>query len=210
MKTISRLHHITQETSSLTHLDTMRSALDSGVTWTQLRIKNESLSTVKKIAEQAKELCLEYKATLIINDYLEVCKELDLDGVHLGLTDTSTKDAREFLGQSKIVGGTANTFEDIIYHYKNGVDYVGIGPYKFTSTKDKLSPIVGLEGYKKVLKSLDDEGIQVPLIAIGGITQDDVRGIRDVGMYGIAVASLINLSEKPQLIIESLNRNLNL
>lgn len=210
MKNISSLHHISQETKEFSHVDSIERALKGGAKWTQLRIKNKPESEVKELAKQAKTLCAQYHATLVINDYLEICNELDLDGVHLGLTDTSTAVAREVLGPNKIIGGSCNTLEDIIYHYKNGVDYVGIGPFTFTSTKEKLSPVLGLKGYKNILTELHSKNIQIPVIGIGGITLKDVSAIKETGIHGVAVASLINLNKSPEKITREILTRLEL
>lgn len=208
MHHISRLHHISQETADFSHLDSIENALNGGVKWTQLRIKNKPESEIRKIASMAKELCKKHKATLIINDYPEICLDLDLDGVHLGLTDTSTAKARELLGPNKIIGGTCNTMDDIIDHHKNGVNYVGLGPFRFTSTKEKLSPTIGLMGYQKLVKELNEKGIDLPIIGIGGIKQTDIISIRQTGIYGVAIASLINLDPQPENVIQDLIKNL--
>lgn len=194
---IANLHHITQETVNFTHQECALRALKGGVKWIQLRVKDKTEKEVLAIAKEVKTLCNQYDAQLIINDYLEIAKELDLDGIHLGMTDTSTKVAREVLGKSKIIGGTANTLDHILYHYENGVDYVGVGPYRFTSTKDNLSPILGLDGYGEVLTELEKRSISLPVVAIGGIQIEDFQDIFTAGIHGIALASVINLATDP-------------
>jgi thiamine-phosphate pyrophosphorylase len=194
---ISRLHYITQETDNYSHQDLAHQALKGGVKWIQLRVKNKTEDEVFEIAEELKIECQQYQAKLIINDFLTIAKDLRLDGIHLGLTDTSTKIARETLGKSAIIGGTANTLEDVLYHYNNGVDYVGLGPYRFTSTKENLSPILGIEKYTTILKQLEARNIALPIIAIGGIQIEDFETIIENGIHGVALASLINLDPNP-------------
>src|SRR5262249_1888401 len=92
-------------------------------------------------------------------------------------------------------GGTANTFDDIKKHAQAGVNYVGVGPFRFTKTKEKLSPVLGLDGYKKIVERCAAENILVPVIAIGGITVNDISEIIGTGVYGVAVASEITFSE---------------
>lgn len=198
-KEIARLHYISQDIPEYSHVELIGKALEGGAKWIQLRIKNKPYQELKSIALEVQCLCKEYKAVLILNDYLELVKEINADGVHLGLTDTSTKEARRILGEDKIIGGTANTIQDIIYHFKNGVDYVGIGPYKFTSTKDNLSPIVGAVGYKTIIEELKAKNVDVPLIAIGGIKEEDISILKDTGVHGVALASIINKDEQPSL-----------
>ncbi len=195
---IERLHFISQETQNFTHQECILKALNGGVKWIQLRVKNKSDDEVYAIASEVKKMCGQFEdVTFIINDYLSIAKELDLDGIHLGMTDTSTLVARHELGDHKIVGGTANTLEDIMFHYKNGVNYVGFGPYSHTLTKKNLSPILGTEGFKSVLEALNKKSISVPIIAIGGIEKEDIKNIAQLGVHGIALASLINLDKSP-------------
>ena len=206
---ISRLHYITQETADFSHLDCALWALKGGVKWVQLRVKNKSEDEVFEIAEELKILCQQFDAKLIINDFLSIAKDLRLDGIHLGMTDTSTKTAREVLGKAAIVGGTANTWEDILHHYKNKVDYVGLGPYRFTSTKEKLSPVLSLETYNSFIKELKSKKIDLPIIAIGGIKETDFETILGNEIHGVALASLLNLdpnpTEKAKQVINNIN-----
>lgn len=198
MHQIARLHHITQEKGQLTHFETALSALKGGAQWIQLRVKNKPVQEVERIAREVKAICQEYEAKLILNDYLDLVEKIDADGVHLGLTDTSTRMARERLGNDKIVGGSCNTLDDVLFHAQNGVDYVGLGPFKFTNTKDKLSPVLGIEGYRQILTQINARQINLPIIAIGGIGMQDIPLIMDSGISGIAMASLINLDSNPQ------------
>lgn len=198
MQDIAQLHYITQESTGFTHQESALKALKGGVKWVQLRVKDKSENEVLEVAKEVKKLCADFGAKLIINDFLEIAKELDLDGIHLGMTDTSTKVARNVLGDSKIIGGTANTLEDILFHYNNGVDYVGVGPYRFTSTKDNLSPVLGLEGFKNIIQSLKQQAVDLPVIAIGGIDTQDFKAIFDAGIHGVAIASLINMNANPE------------
>jgi thiamine-phosphate pyrophosphorylase len=118
----------------------------------------------------------------------------------------SPTEARELLGKGFIIGGTANTFEDIERLAASGVDYIGLGPFRFTSTKENLSPILGIEGIEGIIKKCNEKGIHIPIIAIGGIKTEDVKTIMDKGVYGIAVSSSINLSENK---IETVKRFVN-
>ena len=110
---------------------------------------------------------------------MELVKQIGADGVHLGKLDMPIKEARERLGKDFIIGGTANTFEDIRQHAADGADYIGCGPFRFTTTKQKLSPILGLDGYHSILTQMREKGITIPVVAIGGITREDKMCIRD-------------------------------
>ncbi|MGE0568966.1 MAG: thiamine phosphate synthase [Bacteroidia bacterium] len=188
---ISSLQYITQEHDKYSHSDLCKMACDAGLKWVQLRMKNVSDKEFLKEANVCREITSNYNSTLIINDNIKVAIDSQADGVHLGLTDLSTKEARNILGNNKIIGGTANTFEDILMHSKNGVNYVGVGPYRFTKTKDKLSPILGIDGYQKIIAELKKRDIEIPVIAIGGILFEDIKLLKEVGLNGIAVSGLL-------------------
>jgi thiamine-phosphate pyrophosphorylase len=109
--------------------------------------------------------------------------------------------ARQLLGEGKVIGGTANTLEDIRGHYLGGADYIGLGPYRYTTTKKNLSPILGLEGYRRIMNRLEEEGITVPVIAIGGIGVKDVLPLLAAGLYGVAFSGmLVEASDRPGLV----------
>ena len=122
---------------------------------------------------------------------------MDADGVHLGKEDMAIVEARRILGSNKIIGLTCNTMEDVRRAYAEGADYVGIGPYRYTETKQRLAPVLGLEGYKAIAACMQTEGIRLPAFAIGGIEDADIPLIRDCGIGGIAVSgSLIRKIKK--------------
>lgn len=195
---ISRLHYLTQDVHNISHQELAEIACKNGIRWIQLRVKNKSHEEWLQIAKEVKSVCDKYQTILIINDNAEIAKEIDADGVHLGKNDMSVAEARAILGKDKIIGGTANTVEDIEYLQSAGVDYIGLGPYKFTETKKNLNSIVGLQGYSAMLQFYNST---IPVIAIGGIQLEDVQPLMNTGVYGIAVSSAINLADnKPKVI----------
>ncbi len=203
---ISKLHYITQDVEGKTHAQLAEKACIAGVTWVQLRVKNKPYAEWKAIAIDTLAVCRKHHAKLIINDNVELAKEIHADGVHLGKEDISTAEARKLLGSNFIIGGTANTFEDIKMHAPN-VDYIGLGPFRFTSTKKKLSPILGIEGYAQIINKCRANNIAIPIIAIGGITSNDVLALLNAGVYGIAIASAITFSkDKKETIKEFLSQ----
>ena len=202
---ISRFHFLTQDLTQFTHQELAEIACKSGIQWLQLRVKNQNFDTYLQIAKDVKNICKYFNTTLIINDDVALCKAVNADGVHLGKNDMPIAKAREILGNKVIIGATANTLEDCIQHQNNGANYIGLGPYKFTSTKENLSSILGLQSYKQIVNA--SKGIiKIPIIAIGGIKVEDVQPILQTGIYGIAVSSAINLSaEKEKTIADFLN-----
>lgn len=204
----NKLQYISQGETINEQLRNIHQTLDSGCQWIQMRFKNQTAAAAFSLAEAVKPLCEEYQATFIVNDNLYLTKEIDADGVHLGLTDTKIDEARAFLGTTKIIGGTANTFEDIDNHVKNGADYIGLGPFRFTMTKEKLSPILGLSGYFDILQKMKKNKIEIPVYAIGGITLKDVNPLMETGIHGIAVSGIITESLEKEKLIQQLNEKL--
>lgn len=200
-----RLQFISHQNEKLGYLDGIREALAGGCKWIQLRMKGATDDEVRPIALQVKEWCREQQATFLIDDRVALVKELQIDGVHLGKNDMPIAEARKILGDGFIIGGTANTFEDVKAHYKAGADYIGCGPFRFTTTKEKLSPILGLKGYREIIRSMKGnncadkkgESIDIPLVAIGGITKEDIPEIMKTGVNGIALSGCILHAENP-------------
>ena len=179
------------------YLDSVRIALLGGCRWIQLRIKNATDDEVRPIAIEAQRLCREAGATFIIDDRVELVRELRADGVHLGKNDMPIAAARQLLGPGFIIGGTANTFADVKGISEAGGDYVGCGPFRFTTTKEKLSPILGLDGYRHIVNRMQAEGICIPIVAIGGIEADDIQPILATGVTGIALSGAVLRADNP-------------
>lgn len=197
-----KLQYISQGSTSVEQLKNIQHALESGCKWIQLRWKNVSEDSFMQVATQVKELCREHEAMFIINDYVQWAKAIDADGVHLGLDDTRIAEARRLMGENKIIGGTANTLQDVLQRIDEQCDYIGLGPFRFTTTKEKLSPIVGLEGYTSIIEKLHTAGKEAKIYAIGGIRKEDISSILETGIYGIAVSGLLthtNISVKELL-----------
>ncbi|KAF2340053.1 thiamine phosphate synthase [Flavobacterium tistrianum] len=204
----NKLQYISQGETIDDQLRNIHQALDAGCNWVQMRFKNQTQKDVFTLAEAVKPLCEEYLANFIVNDDLHLAEQISADGVHLGLTDTKIDEARAILGSTKIIGGTANTFEDIENHVKNGCDYIGLGPFRFTATKEKLSPILGLSGYHEILQKLKKNKIDIPVYAIGGITLRDVSPLMETGIFGIAVSGIITESDEKEKLIQQLKEKL--
>ena len=188
---------ITHYTERYTYLDSVRIALEGGCRWIQLRMKEASPKDILPIAKEAMSLCRKYDATFIIDDFVELAKQIGADGVHLGKNDMPIAEARKILGKDFIIGGTANTFEDVQMLYKAGANYIGCGPFRFTTTKKNLSPILGLEGYQQIISLMREYKISLPLVAIGGITKEDIPSLMQTGISGIALSGSILRSENP-------------
>lgn len=190
---VSKLHYISQGITPKQHLQNIQNACTAGADWVQLRLKNVDPKTVLETAKKAREITAHFQTRLIINDYYKIAKEVKADGVHLGKTDININIARKYLHTWQIIGGTANTLEDCENLITNHVDYIGLGPFRFTTTKDNLSPILGIKGYQTIIEALKTN---IPIIAIGGITLNDVIKIIETGIYGIAISSEITKNFK--------------
>lgn len=205
------LQFITHQNNQYSTIEGAKEALEGGCKWIQLRMKDSPIDEVKATALELKEICKKYEALLILDDHVELTAELEIDGVHLGKYDMPPADARKKIGEQYIIGGTANTFEDIQQLVAQDVDYIGLGPFRFTETKKKLSPVLGLEGYKKIMEECRKHDIKVPVVAIGGITTEDISDIMQTGVSGKALSSAILNSSSPKTetskIINLLNKN---
>jgi thiamine-phosphate pyrophosphorylase len=204
----NRLQYISQGKTIEEQLYNIHQALDAGCDWVQMRFKNQTAKNTFALAEAVKFLCEEYLANFIVNDNLYLAQQIAADGVHLGLTDMNIAEARAILGNTKIIGGTANTFEDIENHIKNGCDYIGLGPFRFTQTKEKLSPVLGLSGYFNILEQMRKNNLKIPVYAIGGIVPEDICPLMETGIHGIAVSGMITNSDRKEKLIQQLNEKL--
>lgn len=201
---------ITHKTERYNYLDAVNVALEGGCRQIQLRMKGANYSEIEETAMQAKAVCKKYGAKLYIDDNVDICKNIAATGVHLGKLDMPVSDARKVLGPDFIIGSTANTYEDICRLNNEGADYIGLGPFRFTTTKQKLSPILGLSGYMNIMQKCRENKIYLQIIAIGGITVDDISGLIATGVSGIALSSSILTAKDPvaetQKIIYTINK----
>lgn len=172
----------------------LEEVLRGGCRWIQLRMKDAPDKEFITTGRTVGALCRSYGATFILDDRVDLVRPLEADGVHLGLQDMPLDEARRQLGSGKIIGATANTSDHVKRAIDGGADYLGIGPYRFTTTKKNLAPILGLEGYRRIMA----HGLPVPVVAIGGIELDDLLPLRATGVTGVAVSGLIMRSDNPQ------------
>ena len=204
------LQFITHTNDRYSHIESALQALDGGCKWIQLRMKDATTQQIKVAAEYLCPVCKRYGATLVLDDRADLVIETGADGVHLGKNDMSPDMARQLLGSGYIIGGTANTFQDIRRLVAMGVDYIGLGPYRYTETKKNLSPILGIQGYRDIVIQCRKENITTPIVAIGGITADDIPLLYDAGVQGIALSGTIlnapDPAEETRYIIQIIDR----
>ena len=185
------LQYISHFTPQISYAEGIRMALEGGCRWIQLRMKDAPAEEIIACAEEVIPLCRRHGAKFLLDDHVELARQLGADGVHLGKNDMPVDEARKILGPDIIIGGTANTIEDIIRLHKQGADYIGCGPFRFTTTKKNLSPILGLDGYKSIVLKMKELGIDLPIVAIGGITVEDIPAVMETGVSGIALSGAI-------------------
>lgn len=197
LKTASRLQFITHFTDKYSYYDSAMMALDGGCRWIQLRMKDAGEAEIERVARLILPECRRRGAVFVIDDHVELALRVGADGVHLGKNDMPVDEARSLAGDGFIIGGTANTFEDVQRLAAQGADYIGCGPFRFTTTKKNLAPMLGLEGYKRILSQMKECGIGLPLVAIGGITSDDIPQLMTAGVSGIALSGSVLRAEQP-------------
>lgn len=196
------------------NMATVRRFLEGGGRWVQLRMKETPREEVVLCGREMLGLCREYDAVLLINDDPQAALEAGADGVHLGKSDSLPDRARALLPDHIIIGSTANTIEDITALEGLSVDYIGLGPYRFTTTKRNLAPVLGTDGYRNIIRSMRERGISLPVVAIGGILPEDVAGIIATGVHGIAVSGAISAAPdakaQSELFLDEINKNIKL
>ena len=198
------IQFITHETETVGYVEGARMALEGGCRWIQLRMKDASDDEVREAAAEIQPMCKAHDAIFLLDDRVELAKELKADGVHLGKNDMPVDEARRVLGEEFIIGGTANTFDDIERLARQGADYIGCGPFRFTTTKKNLAPVIGIEGYRDIIEKMKAAGIDLPVVAIGGITADDIDDILATGVRGIAVSGTVLRAENPVAMMKQI------
>ena len=198
------LQFITHQTDKLSIPEQVRLAIEGGCRWIQLRMKEATDAEVAEMAREIIPICRESGTILVIDDRVDVVMETKVHGVHLGKEDMDPAKAREFLGPHAIIGCTANTADEILALARLDIDYIGLGPFRFTETKAKLAPTLGLEGYREIINKVRAAGCMLPIVAIGGIRPDDVPALLDAGVSGIAISGAIINSPDPAATVASI------
>ena len=200
---MERLYFLTMDEAPIGHVAQVEAACAAGIRWIQLRMKLASDEEMRETAVAAKKICDAYGCTFLVNDRVEIAAAVGAHGVHLGKQDMAVGLARRKLGSGRIIGGTANTLEDIREHCRQGADYIGLGPYRYTTTKKNLSPVLGLGGYQRIMDQLHREGIAIPVVGIGGIGIADAEALLEAGLHGVAFSGmLVNAADRVGMVNE--------
>ena len=193
-----RLQFITHSSERYTYPYTTLFRSEGGCRWVQLRMKGAEQGELEEAARLVQRMCRESGATFIIDDDVLLAKRIGADGVHLGKEDMPVAEARAILGEGAIIGATVNSFEDIEAHIQGArPDYFGCGPFRFTTTKKRLAPTLGVEGYREIISRMREKDITIPIVAIGGITKADILQILATGIDGIALSGSVLQADNP-------------
>ena len=193
------LHVLTDTTVCFSHLQLAALALEGGCRVIQYRRKDGSTRELVEEARAMVELCNRYRAMLIVNDRLDVALAAAAHGLHVGQDDLPFDIARKYLGAAKILGCSASSLEQARQAVEQGADYIGYGPVFPTTSKDDASPVKGVEQLRKLRQEFHG-----PIIAIGGITIDNVHQIVKSGVHGFAVIGAVCHQPDPELATRSL------
>ena len=193
------LQFITHESDRYSIVEEAQMAIEGGCRWIQLRMKDATDEEVRNVALEIIPMCRESDTLLIIDDRVNLVNDLKVSGVHLGKDDMDPLEARELLGPHAIIGITANTADDLLKYKGKDIDYAGVGPFRFTTTKKNLAPQLGLDGYRDIVSQLKASDMTLPIVAIGGITIDDIDPLLQTGVNGIAMSGAIINADDPVL-----------
>jgi thiamine-phosphate pyrophosphorylase len=191
-KRISNLQFITNHQSEVSHLWQVENAIEAGVDWIQYRPKDKPMRDILNEAKEILNLCRKSDVVFIINDLVNLTAQIGADGVHLGKYDMTPKEARSKLGPKKIIGGTANNLEEVLNLVEQGVDYIGLGPFKQSNTKEDSSPLLDIPTYQSILSEMKKRSIETPVVAVGGIKPEFVKTLKDTGVFGVAFSSVLS------------------
>lgn len=194
-KFIEKLQFITHDIDELTHVEQVQLACEAGAKWVQYRCLTKDDEALLAEINIIAEICDDWGATLIVTNHVHLNRKADIQGFHIEDMDADFIALRELLGEDITIGGSSNTVEGLIRLAAEGVDYAGCGPFSLTTTKPNNSPLLGVEGYKNIVSVLKDKEINLPVLAVGGVTLEDVEALMETGIFGIAASSAINRSE---------------
>lgn len=202
-KYISKFHYLTQDLPHRSHLEQAQIACKAGANWVQYRCFTKSDDELIDELHQVASVCDDWGATLILTDHYHLLDRVDAQGVHIENMEADLKSIRERISDEKTLGASANSLEDIQRISASGVvDYIGCGPFSVTKTKPNDYPLLGVNGYLNITQNMKEQGINIPLLAVGGISNNDTEALLCTGIFGIAVSSAVNLADDPGLALK--------
>nr|WP_121269776.1 thiamine phosphate synthase [Pedobacter schmidteae] len=194
-KFIEKLHFITHDIHQHSHVEQVLIACQAGAKWVQYRCLSKNDDELLEDINAIAEICDDWGTTLIVTDHIHLHGKADIQGFHIEDFDADFVKIREILGEDVTIGGSATTVEGLIRLAKEGADYAGFGPFYTTITKPNNAPLIGVEGYRQAMKTLKEQHIDLPVLAVGGITESDIDPLMHTGIFGIAASAAINQAE---------------
>lgn len=194
-KFIERLHFITHDIQQLSHIEQAQIACNAGAKWIQYRCLSKNDDELLKDIHAIAEICDDWGATLIVTDHIHLNGQADIQGFHIEDFDANFIQLRAQLGEPLTIGGSATNLQGLIRLAEEGADYAGFGPFYTTTTKPNNAPLLGIEGYQKAIAELQRMHIELPVLAVGGVTLSDIDPLMLTGIFGIAASSAINQAE---------------
>ncbi|WP_411273886.1 thiamine phosphate synthase [Daejeonella sp.] len=195
-KYISKFHYLTQDLPDRSHIEQTEIACKAGANWIQYRCFSKNDDELISELNHVASICDDWGATLILTDHYHLLDKVDAQGVHIEEMNADFEEVRNIISDEKTLGASANSISEIRRAYTSGVvDYIGCGPFGHTDTKPNDYPLLGIEGYRYIAEKMQQEQINIPVMAVGGVTISDVEALLSTGIYGIAVSAAVNLSE---------------
>lgn len=197
-KYISKLHYLTQDLPHRSHAEQTQIACEAGANWIQYRCLSKTDEEMIPEIHQVAAICDDWGATLILTNHYHLLDKVDAQGVHLEDMQANFAAIREIITDEKTLGASANSFEDIRRITRSGVvDYAGCGPFALTETKPNDYPLLGFDGYRKITTQMAESALNLPILAVGGISMKDIDALLETGIYGIAVSAAVNMAADP-------------
>lgn len=194
-KFIEKLQFITHDIHQHSHIEQANIACSEGAKWIQYRCLTKNDEELLEDINAIAGICDDWGATLIVTDHIHLNGQADIQGFHIEDMDADFVKLREQLGEAVTIGGSSNTVEGLIRLAAEGADYAGFGPFYTTRTKPNTAPLLGVEGYEKAMQVLKAQEINLPVLAVGGVTLSDIDPLMATGIFGIAVSEAINQAE---------------
>lgn len=194
-KFIEKLQFITHDIPQHSHIEQAQIACNAGAKWVQYRCLTKNDDELLKDIHAIAEICDDWGATLIVTDHIHLNGKADIQGFHIEDFEADFTQLREQLEEAVTIGGSATTLEGLIRLAREGADYAGFGPYYTSTTKPNNAALLGIDGYRNAMTELQRLGINLPVLAVGGITINDVDPLMLTGIFGIALSSAINQSD---------------
>lgn len=208
-KYISKFHYLTQDLPHRSHAEQSEIACKAGANWIQYRCFTKNDSELITELHHVASICDDWGATLILTDHYHLLDKVDAQGVHLEDMNADFKSIRDIISDEKTLGASSNSIEDIQrIHASGAVDYIGCGPFSVTKTKPNDYPLIGVEGYRVLINKMSELGIDLPLLAVGGINSEDIEPLLGTGIYGIAVSAAVNLASDPGFALKDIYKKI--